>query len=347
MSSVLGKITFSIYKELYWYARYSQDPTNKDLSYNYRKNLSHARTDVKQPPILNLIKTLQQYHYIGNLKVLSNKGLEVVMVHIMELLEALEELENASFDRIHYKGVKVARITRYKNDVKIFLSNVKDAEKDPARINLNGAFTQPEGLLLLLFAITKNIYAELYWYTLYRKKPKNKNVAQSYERFLDSSTTREESLRTIADGLTRVLKSIANLSRDEIDEIMLGIKDLLEALEHLEKASLDIKHYKGLSFAEINRCKQLVKQIEGNFVESESDPKHNTFMVIKPLILSGHILLQLFSKVINLLRKKNKFIPAIVPFLFLCAFGVLETLIAVLQSFIPATLAQIWANELY
>lgn len=64
-------------------------------------------------------------------------------------------------------------------------------------------------------------------------------------------------------------------------------------------------------------------------------------------LLSGHILLHLFSKVINLLRKKNKFIPAIVPFVFLCAFGILETLIAVLQSFIPATLAQIWANEIY
>ena len=64
-------------------------------------------------------------------------------------------------------------------------------------------------------------------------------------------------------------------------------------------------------------------------------------------LLSGHILLHLFSKVINLLRKKNKYIPASGPFVFLSAFGVLETLIAVLQSFIPATLAQIWSNEVY
>ena len=62
-------------------------------------------------------------------------------------------------------------------------------------------------------------------------------------------------------------------------------------------------------------------------------------------LLSGHILLHLFSKVINLLRKKNKVIPGMGPFIFLCAFGILETLIAVLQSFIPATLGQIWGNE--
>ncbi len=34
-------------------------------------------------------------------------------------------------------------------------------------------------------------------------------------------------------------------------------------------------------------------------------------------------------------------------FVLLSAFGTLETLIAVLQSFIPATLGQIWYNEVY
>lgn len=64
-------------------------------------------------------------------------------------------------------------------------------------------------------------------------------------------------------------------------------------------------------------------------------------------LLSGHILLHLFAKVINVLRKKNKLLATTGPFTFLITFGVLETLIAGLQSFIPSTLFQIWSFETF
>ncbi len=64
-------------------------------------------------------------------------------------------------------------------------------------------------------------------------------------------------------------------------------------------------------------------------------------------LLSGHILLHLFAKIVNVFSLKKKISNIPIPIVLLSAFSVLETLIAGLQSFIPATLGQIWTFEVF